>query len=149
MKTNKFEFGRVIKKLINAKKDVPLKIANVARKNFVGAFKKQGWDGKPWAEVDRRKEGTKAYKYPKKKGLQRRTKPILVKTGTLRREVNNSIRSYSWKEIRLGLSDVAYYGEFHNKGGKHLPKREFMGTSEELKREIRTTLRSELKNIFQ
>lgn len=136
----------------NQKVDLPKKIAGLVRSYFIGSFRRQEWDGKPWKEVQRRIEGTPEYKYPKKTQLSRRTNPILVGTykgrsgGTLRRAVNNSIREQNWNTIRLGI-DVEY-AKYHNEGTDKLAKRQFMGDSKELRKQIKGKLELEIKNIF-
>lgn len=150
--TNKFEFGKVVKALSDAKRDVPVLVANDARKYFVGTFKEQGFDGKPWKEVQRRIPGTSEYKYPKTKKLSRRTSPILVRTGKLRREVNNSIRQTTWHQIKLGISDATPYAAFLNDAqkfdNKNMPRRQFMGNSKDLMNRIKNRLQSEIRKVF-
>jgi phage gpG-like protein len=85
------------------KRTLPLRLANICRAYFVKSFENQAWDGKKW----------KSRKAIKKKG---RNSAILVKTGKLRRAVNNSIRSYNMQEIRLGVN--LPYAKIHNEGFK-------------------------------
>ena len=145
---NKFEFDKVIKKLKQAKVNVPVRIANVARKYFVNTFQVSGFDKKKWEEVDRRIPGTSAYKYPQKPKASSRTSPILVRTGKLRREVNNSIRSTTWNEIKLGVSDATPYAQYLNEGTDKMEQREFMGNSKELNDLIKNELKTQIKKIF-
>lgn len=132
----------------NLTKDIPLRIANNSRNYFVRNFDRQQWEGVRWANVQRRMESTNAYKYPKKRGLSRRTNPILVGTakarsgGALRRAVSNSIRSYNWREIRLGITANVPYAVYHNEGGKHLAKRQFIGDATELHASNREIIRT-------
>jgi len=143
-----------IHKLDAAKRDVPIRIANIARRYFVGSWDRQGFDGVKWKEVQRRIPGTKAYKYPKTTQLSRRTNPILIGTykgrsgGRLRREANNSIREANWNEIRLGISDVTPYAKYINEGTPKMARRKYMGSSVELKRAMKAKIQSELKKIF-
>lgn len=123
-------------------------LANVARKYFVNTFKAQGFDGKGWKEVNRRTQGTKEYKYPSKPKASSRTSPILVRTGALRREVNNSIRKTTWSEIRLGISDATPYAAYVNEGTDKMPARTFMANSKELNKQIKATLQAEIKKVF-
>ena len=59
-----FNFQRVIANMDRVKTTLPKVLANETKNYFiVENFNKQQWDGKPWEEVERRKEGTKAYKY--------------------------------------------------------------------------------------
>jgi phage gpG-like protein len=129
--SRKFDFDKLIEAMQKAKTDLPRLLANQAQNHFADSFKAGGWDGRPWKEVKRRQEGTPEYKYPKKKGLSRRTKPILVKSGTLRRAVSMSARVVTWDKIQL-VVDLPY-AERHNEGKDGMPKRQFMGDSQALK----------------
>lgn len=123
-------------------------LANVARKYFVNTFKAQGFDGKKWQEVKRRTPGTREYRWPQKPKASSRTSPILIRTGTLRREVNNSIRLATWDEIRLGVSDATPYAQYVNEGTDKMTKREFMGQSKELNKQLKATLQAEIIKVF-
>lgn len=123
---NKFLFGQLLKNLQTMKGEIPVILANQAQTFFTRTFTNQGWDGQPWQQVKRRIEGTSEYKYPKTKGLSRRTSPILVRTGTLRRAVSNSIRSATFQSIRL-VVDLPY--AYNQNEGVTIPKRHFMGNS--------------------
>ena len=94
------------------------------------SWRKQGFDGNKWQEVRRRIEGTNEYKYPIKKGLSRRTKPILIGSGRLRRKVANSVVLANWNMIKL-LVDLPY-AAVHNEGTDTTPQRQFMGQTNEL-----------------
>lgn len=137
MAASKFNFKLVLEKVLQTKKDLPLIIANQAQNYFVRAFTLQGWDGDGWQEVKRRQEGTPEYKYPKFKGLSRRTTPILVRTGRLRRSVSNSIKLATWERILLVAE--APGAAAHNDGDPkiNLPRRHFMGNSPILDAEIK------------
>ena len=127
MPDNKFHFDRLRMNLLRMKSELPIILANHAQNFFVGTFTKQAWDGTGWKEVKRRQPGTDEYKYPKFKGLSRRTSPILVRTGRLRRAVSNSIRSATFNSVRL-VVDLPYAAA-QNDGNDNLPRRRFMGNS--------------------
>lgn len=152
MKTNKFEFDKVFAKLQQMKPKLPEEIANIAKNAFVRNFREESFFGKKWKEVQRRQQGTAAYKYPKKKKLSRRVKPILVGTGRLKREVGSSIKSTTWEEIRLMVdtqSKGGYnYAAAHNDGTNHVPQRKFMGNSPELNKKIKNKIQLEIGKIF-
>lgn len=134
----KFNFEEVNKMLVQYKRETLVLLSNQAQNYFLDSFKKQGWDGKQWKEVQRRTPGTKAFKYPKKKGLQRRTQPILigsgfkVRGGTLRRAVSTMERSAEISKDRVRMIVDLPYAEIINDGGKNMPKREYIGQTEEL-----------------
>lgn len=119
----KFEFNMVKAKLIEARRELLVLLPNQAQNYFLKAFKNQAWDGKAWKEVQRRTEGTSAYKYPKTKGLQRRTSSILVgagwkiRGGALRRAVSNMARTVETSADRFRMIIDLPYAEIHNEGG--------------------------------
>jgi phage gpG-like protein len=143
---NKFEFDKVFDKLQQMKPKLPQEIAAIAQSSFVKNFNSESFFGKKWKEVQRRQEGTKAYKYPKTKKLSRRVKPILVGTGKLKREVNSSIREANFNKIRLGV-DLPYAAA-QNEGTANIPQREFMGNSPVLEKKIKDKIRKSISEIF-
>ena len=128
------------------KPKLPQEIAAIAQSSFVKNFNSESFFGKKWKEVQRRQEGTKAYKYPKTKKLSRRVKPILVGTGKLKREVNSSIREANFNKIRLGV-DLPYAAA-QNEGTANIPQREFMGNSPVLEKKIKDKIRKSISEIF-
>lgn len=133
MAKTKFKFERVIENMTRVKKELPVVLANQAQNFFLSSFRKQGWEDnalEPWKLPNRRIPGTNEFRYPKKKGLGRRTQATLIKTGRLRREVNTSIRSKSFDKIQL-VVDTPYAAR-HNEGLDGMPKRKFMGHSSSL-----------------
>lgn len=130
MAKSKFEFGKVINNFDQVKRTLPPVLANQAQNFFVEGFRKQGFTDrsfKQWEQVKRRIPGTFEYKYPKKKQLSRRTSPILVRTGKLKRAVANSIRSQTFDRVQLIVS--VPYAEYHNEGTDKIPQRRIMGDS--------------------
>jgi phage gpG-like protein len=123
--SNLFNFQQIQSRLVQTKRALPIKLANQAERHFTEAFDKGGLDEFKWKEVNRRIQGEGAYKYPKKKGLSRRTKPILVMTGELRRKVSRSIISNTWSSILLQVRDLDYAAR-HNEGLNGMPARPFM-----------------------
>lgn len=93
--------------------DAPKVLANEGVKMFVENFKSESFEGKKWKNVERRIAGTKPYKYPKKKDLGRRTRPILIgKTRNLRNATVNSVRVANRKRIVWG--NYIPYAEVQN-----------------------------------
>lgn len=132
---NKFKFDLIQKQFKTGSLNAMREIAMANKNYFLKSFREQKWEGKQWQEVNRRIKGTKEYEYPKGKGLRRRTRPILVGKGTLRRAVNASI-----KQILPGKVTFLVrlpYAEIHNAGlkmknGKKMAKRQYMGQSKEM-----------------
>lgn len=133
MAQNPFKFGMIVKRYDSVALDMMREIAMANKNYFLDSFKRQGWDGKTWQEVNRRTPGTKAYEYPKHKGLKRRTRPILVGRGSLRRQVNSSIKLMNRSRI-IFMVDLPYAG-IHNDGGQvngfKMPRRRYMGQNKQ------------------
>lgn len=129
---NKFKFDLIQKQFKTGALNCMRELA-VANKNyFLQSFREQKWDGKPWKQVQRRIPGTPEFEYPSGKGLRRRTRPILIGKGTLRRAVNASIQQVLPGKVKFLVR--LPYAEVHNEGGRmkngrHMPKRKFMGQS--------------------
>ena len=130
--------------LQETQRELLVTLGNQAQNYFVSSWRKQGFDGKPWKEVQRREPGKAAYKYPKTKGFGRRTNPILIgagysigkgatsKGGTLRRAVSNMMRTAEIGKGRLKMVvDVPYAG-YLNEGTDNMVKRQFVGQTPEL-----------------
>lgn len=143
---NKFNFDRVRNNMEQVKRQLPILLANQAEKEFTDNFTKQGFEGKKWKEVQRRIPGTKAYKYPKSKGLARRKKPILIGTGRLRRAVSNSKKVATWRMIKLEVN--LPYAANQNEGIT-LPKRQYMGDSARLRAKQKELIVKTIDKIWQ
>jgi hypothetical protein len=135
---DRFNFGQVKKNLDQSKRELLVLLSNQAENYFTESFKKQGFGGQPWKEVKRRTEGTKAYKYPKTKGLQRRTSPILigagykVRGGSLRRAVSSMARTTQISGERARMVVDLDYATYLNEGTPKMVKRQFVGQTPEL-----------------
>ena len=123
MSASSLNFSQVRQKLEQSQRELLVLLPNQAQNYFLSSFKNQGFDGQPWKEVQRREDGTKAYKYPKSKGLQRRTSPILVgagykvRGGTLRRAVSNMSRTAQIRTNGFRMIVDLPYAAIHNEGG--------------------------------
>lgn len=116
---NKFKFDRVIANTEVMKRTLPVMLGNQGTNFFIRTFDRQGFDDnglQKWKEVKRRQQGTPEYKYPKNKGLSRRTRPIEVgETGRLRRAVSASLRQATFNRIRWVVP--LKYAAIQNEGG--------------------------------
>jgi hypothetical protein len=131
MTLSKFNFDTMKVKLEKSRRDLLVLLSNQAQNYFSDSFKKQGFNGEKWKEVQRRnsdinpKTGKQysAYLYPKKKGLQRRTSPILVgagykhRGGVLRRAVSNMARTAEINNDKLRMIVDLPYAKIQNEGG--------------------------------
>ena len=139
---DKFNFDQVIKKLEQAKSSLPKVLANDTKKFFLASWQKQGWDDggvKAWAPR----------KYNKNKRSAGRA--ILVKSGALRRAVNASLKSATFDSIKFSV-DLPY-AAIHNEGlkmknGKNMPKRQYMGDSESLRKIQKEKIQKSIDKIF-
>jgi phage gpG-like protein len=131
------------------KANIPQQIGVMAQRFYSSSFQKQGFTDttfQPWQEVKRRIPNTNAYKYPKKKGLQRRQRAILVGTGRLQKSVASSLRSATFDRIEFGVPEV--YARRHNEGIKKMPKRKFIGYSFTLMKVLRKKIQDEMAKVL-
>ncbi|HEY4063201.1 MAG TPA: hypothetical protein VGM30_14945 [Puia sp.] len=149
---NKFNFGQLKQAITRMKQDLPRQLANQAQNYFTDAFGKQGFDGQPWQDVKRHDTNTPEFKYPI--GLQARklSSPILVGVyrarsgGTLRRAVSRSIRSATWKSIKLQV-DLPY-AKAQFRGTDKIPARPNLQQSKELTAMQKETIRKAMDDAF-
>ncbi len=127
------------------KKKLPQLLANQAQQFFVSSWSQNGWDGTPWAEVKRRQDWTKAFKYAKPAD---RTRHILVKTGALRRAVGDCVRSVSFEKTVLVVEVPGDYAEYINNGTDKMPARPFMKDSELLRTKQIQLIEKEVDRIW-
>lgn len=147
MPKGKFGLDKVLMNIEQVKRDLPILLSKQAERYFTASFSNQSFNHKAWEEVKRRIEGTNEYKYPKRRGLSRRTKPILVGTGALRRATSNSTRSLYPKNIRLVI-DLPY-AAVHNEGSGNIPKRQYVGQTKELTRKQKTLIERHIDKVWQ
>ena len=144
---SKFELDKLLNSVSRVKREVPIVLANQAQNYFVSSFRKQGWsDTGAWKEVNRRISGTPEYKYPAFTGLSRRTKPILVMSGRLRRAVSGSIREATFERIRLVVA--LPYAAAQNYGNNKIVARKFMGDSRELREKQLKLIKTSFDKAF-
>jgi phage gpG-like protein len=151
MGKDRFKFDVIGEDLKKGSTAMMREIAMAQKNYFVASFKRQDWDGEKWQEVQRRIKGTKPYEYPKKKGLKRRSRPILVGRGSLRRAVNSSLKSVTPNRVRFEV-DLPY-AAIHNEGlrmknGGLMPKRQFMGLTEVLNKTNKKIIQKYVDKAF-
>jgi hypothetical protein len=159
--STQFNFEHVKIKIKETEREALVLLTNQAQNYFLDSFAKQGFDGTPWQEVKRRQPDTAEYKYPAKKGLQRRTNPILtgsgykIRGGTLRRAVSNMARTADVRpSAGGGISNIRMvvdlpYAEVLNEGGKNMPKREYVGQTSELTRMQHDKIEQIFKKVWE
>lgn len=143
-----FNFAEQILAMAKLRETLPIKIAALSRNHFLNNWRLQGFETENgWKIPERKIEGTKEWKYVKKKSW--RESATLVNTGKLRRGVNNSIASQTMDLIKLEVNDEEVaYAKFNNEGGGNLPQRKFMGESEILNLKIEELIDKELEKVF-
>lgn len=138
MADTKFKFEALVRSIKTQKNALARIVANDIKNYYVASFTKQSWNGQKWEEVQRRIPGTAAYKYPKRRGLSRRTKPILIGKAIMRRAVAGSVKEATFNRI-LWMVDVPY-AEVHNNGSKIMPRRRFMGWNKDTDKIVRADI---------
>jgi hypothetical protein len=153
---SKFNFEKIQANLSKIQSELPLILANDVQNYTLDAFKKQGYDGKRWAQVQRRIEGTPEYRYPKTKGLSRRTKPILVLSGALRREASNLVSSakvskrYDGFKMILSINaSVIPYAGYLNDGTNNMVARPFLKRNRELDQIVKNRITNYIDRLWQ
>lgn len=124
----------------------PQAVATVAANHFKENFQTQSFEGDKWAEVERRK------KVPSKKKGKRHSKkaphlrPILTgETGDLGRSLEPDPGKSMGGEAVVTSRP---YGQYHNEGSGHLPKRQYMGQTPQLNQIISDELDNQFQKFF-
>ena len=138
-------------------RDLPKKLGNLAVRMFKENFQKESFFGRAWQEVKRRTPGTAAFRTAARNHPSRTTRKILTgDTGDLARSIE--VKYVSKGEVVVWTAPSAFakepYGRVHNEGlragrgsGFIMPKRQFMGESEELNALIISEIERKLKQI--
>jgi phage gpG-like protein len=115
------------------KRTFPIEAGNMAVNHFVKSFKDQGFTDNnrmSWKSRKSKKDGNRA---------------ILVKTGALRRSIR---RAYtSWARTVIQTTGIIY-AQRHNEGLKGMPKRQFMGKSGKLDKDIMDKMKVKMDAIM-
>jgi phage gpG-like protein len=123
---------------------LPIKLAVNTEKHFRRGFEQGG------GQTDASKGGWAARKKSEKGGRR----GILIKSGTLRRDVKQRMAIFS--RIEVSTSSITQdYADVHNSGlrsgrgkGFTMPQREFIGKSKELERENARIISDELRDLL-
>lgn len=142
---SRFKFHQVLGNLEQLKRELPIQLANDTRNFFAASWRKGGWEDngvQRWEEPKRKK-----YSGKNAKRKRAATRATLVKSGRLRRAVQDSIRSTTMEEVKL-VVDVPYAAR-HNEGLDGMPQRQFMGDSAALRRIQRNRITKTVDKIWQ
>ena len=122
---------------------IAVQVGHTAEADFEGHFNEQGMNGKKWKEVNRRKPGTKEYKYPKTKDLQRRKRNILIsKNATLKKSVGKSYKGFTAEKdkvtvhMRVDEQSGKEHAIYLQEGTEKMVARPFVGETPELDNKI-------------
>lgn len=131
--------------------DLPLRIGNLAVRLFTRNFRREGFFGRRWREVQRRIPGTKAHKYLSKKHPASTRRPILTGSGNLGRSIQADPKPGS-----VTIHSDLPYAEAHNEGTRtagrrhnvRIPQRRFIGEHPELTAEIEKLIYNEISKTL-
>lgn len=145
MRSHSFEevLRKQYRELIRQKKDLPQVVGTVALRHFKKGMQKEGFIDrrlKKWPEVQRRKPGHPRFN-PK------RQQKILVGPGSGGIQNTLRIKRASFKETIIS-SMGKKYAAYHNEGNGRLPKRQFLGNSVKLEREVERIIKDEFDKAF-
>lgn len=158
---DKFNFAEVKQRLTATRRELLVLLSRQAQNYFVSSFKKQAWNGEKWKNVQRRIKGTPEYKYPKTKGLKRRTNPILIgsgyssgnkattRGGTLRRAVSTMARTAEMQSNGFRMIVDLDYAKYLNEGTDKMVARTFVGQTDELTQMQSKTINKVITRIWQ
>lgn len=128
----------------------PHAVATVAANHFKENFQTESFEGNKWPEVNRRKAsyvskttGKTHKNYTKGAATLR---PILTgQTGDLGRSIEpDANKSTSGTAVVTSK----FYGQYHNEGQGHLPKRQYMGQTPKLNQIISDELTKQFYKFF-
>ena len=166
-----FNLKKKLRLLQRAKANhMPRLIANMAKNHFLEGFRKGAKKG--GGQTD---DSSSGWDRRKKETRQSRRRSILVKEGDLRKSIK--VIAATWEKIIVGSREIPY-AEIHNEGGiinatqsvpahtrrsrgqvslvkehtrrmkSRIPKREFIGKSKKLERQIKNLVVKELDKIL-
>lgn len=134
-KQNKISLTPIITAQLKAKKVLPIILGERARRFFELSFKKEGFTNESFNPWKKRKRETK----------RSTGKKILSDKGIL----SNSIRRRHTSFNRTIISSKGIrYANYHNKGTKITPKRQFIGNSKKLEKGLQKLAEYELKKLI-
>ena len=108
-------------------------------KNSLDFFQDTNFKNQAFTDVPRKR--WKKLKKPRPDGS---TRPILIRTGRLRRSGKKRTLSRSRSQVRF----TAPYASYHNEGTRKLPRRQFSGESRLLNRQNKKILVNYTSKIF-
>lgn len=129
--------------LLRKQPTLPKVVGSLALRHFKRSMNREGFYGssfQKWPQVNRRKPGHKQYN-PKQQQKMLVGKASTGLVGTLR------IKRAAWKQITIS-SFGKQYAIYHNQGSGKLPKRQFLGNSSKLEKDVGKLIKREIDKIF-
>lgn len=137
-----FNFKNKIRQFEALKVHLPAQVGNMAKRHFVKSFRDGGFTDAVLDPWQARKTKDKSDKNPRNANKPR---AILVKTGHLRGSIR--VKTASFRKIEIGAYNIPY-ASVHNRGLGKMPKRQFIGISILLNRQIQAKINKEIKSIL-
>lgn len=131
----RWRFDKVSKKYERLKRTLPAQIGVIMKRHFLQSFRKEGFTDEtfdPWAKRKRPDKG--------------RRRAILVKDSHLKRSIR--VQKANFKEIRAGSYGIDY-ARRHNRGLRGMPKRQFVGPSKVMSKQISGLIAKQLRKTFE
>lgn len=135
-----FNFEAKLAALRNAKSRIPDLIGGIALKHYQKSFRDGGFTDETLDPWKKRKSRNRSDKNNPKKD-----RAILVDSGVLKN--SGKVKSANWNRVVVGFYGTEY-GSFHNRGKGNNPKRQFIGKSAVVTRNIATEINKHLKKIL-
>ena len=129
---SKFGFDRIITELKESSEELMKELANNAKDYFINNFNEKSFNKESWPS-------RKPNKYDD-------GHPLLEKTGELKSAVENPEIQTTDNSYEITVDNE--YGQYHNEGTENLPKREWMGESEELNKMQESIIIDHVNKIF-
>jgi phage gpG-like protein len=109
---SKFKFDKVLQNMKEMKATLPAVLGATGTRFFTGSFRNQGFTDSSLTLWEQRKQSRRD-----------NGRAILVKSGTLRKAVNNSLQGATWDLVKWNVpaSEVPY-ASIHNNGGTVMRK---------------------------
>lgn len=132
----RFTFDKKIAEIKKAFARLPVEVGGVAKRHFVRSFTAGGFTDDVFV----------AWKQRTTKNRSDRRNParraILVDSGTLKN--SGQVKRADWDSIVVGFYGVPY-ARYHNRGETPQPKRQFIGSSKQLTRDVSKIINNAVK----
>lgn len=135
-----FNFKEKIAQIERMKRNLPVKIGNIAKNHFLDSFTNEGFTDttlSPWQKRKTRNSSDR--------NNPRKRRGLLVDTAALRRSIR--VGTATFRRIEVGSYGIDY-AKFHNDPEKARIYRPFIADSKIMNIKIRAKIRSEIKDVL-